>query len=85
MCEHWTPLPIDEAKLPDSLTPDDAPLAWENTNNHTVLTVRPDPREGHEWAVAGPNSIIRTAETLEQAKEKAKKYMRDTQRPSGMV
>jgi hypothetical protein len=85
MCEHWTAIPIDDTKLPDSLTLDDTPLAWRNTRTDTVLTVKPDPREDYEWAVAGPNSIIRGAESLEEAKEKAKEYMRDTQRPSGMV
>ena len=85
MCEHWTAIPIDEAKLPDSLTLDNAPLAWKNTHTDTTLTVKPDPREDHEWAVAGPNSIIRSAESLEEAKEKARSYMQSTRRPSSMV
>jgi hypothetical protein len=85
MLENWTPVAIDEAKLPDSLSLDDAPLAWENDHDGKVITVKPDPREEYEWAVAGPNSIIRTANTLDGAKKKARQYMHKTRRPSGMV
>jgi hypothetical protein len=83
--EDWTTVPIDEDSLPDCLSMDDAPLAWRNVHNDTHLVVRPDPRDGKEWAVAGSNSLIRTADSVEEAKEKARQYMRKTTRPGGMV
>ncbi|EMA24875.1 hypothetical protein C435_03243 [Haloarcula marismortui ATCC 33799] len=83
--ENWDAEPINEDSLPKEISIDDAPIAWRNIHDDKVICVRPNPREDHEWAVAGPNSIIRSAESLEEAKEKARSYMQSTRRPSSMV
>jgi len=86
MCEFWHPVPIAELDdLPGPITADDGPLEWKNTENGTVISISPSQTKSHEWNITGQSSVIGRADSLVEAKSKAKQYMERTRRPSEMI
>ena len=70
--------------LPDDIF-DGEPVCWKNKHDGKAIWLQPDPRDEHDWCVAGPNSLIAGADSVEDAREKAKEFMDTTPRPSGMI
>lgn len=74
----------DDDRIPNWSPDHDMILGWRNDHNDKRIGIIADPERGG-FAVAGPNSIIRRADTMEEAREEAIEYMRETRRPGGMV
>lgn len=57
---------------------------WRNDNTDRLLGIRKTP-DGEQWEVTGENSRVDTADTIEEAQEKALEFMRETPSPSAML
>lgn len=68
----------------ETLDDDDNPIGWRNQNTHTFVGIRYND-ELDAWEVSGENSRIATADSVEEARERAHEFMVDTPRPSSMV
>lgn len=57
---------------------------WKNVETGTLLCIRYNDLQ-ETWEVSGQKSQIDTADSEEQARKKAKEYMRNHPKPSPMV
>lgn len=81
---------------PWQLESDSKGRSWKNTNNHVIIGLIdrtiPEERElvidyetDDRWVLSGQNSIITTfSGTEEEAKEKAREWLREHPNPSSM-
>lgn len=82
---------------PWNLEADSKNRSWKNSDTHTTVglldttieeeaEIVADYETSDRWVLAGSNSIITSFDgTEEEAKEKAREWLRDNPRPSAMI
>jgi hypothetical protein len=86
----WSRTEVDEIpeEYPDDVEVEDGPFQWRNDNTERKIWLKPNELENDEfdeWLVTGENSVVTSAESIEEAQAAARRFMSENTHPSAMI